>query len=199
MPRGRKGRGDAALVREFMDSRGVKLRAAQGHRARQSAEWRSFLDGKGYQEKPSVETDGDAKPSGLADAPELTGDMVADHYALWQVATKKTAEALHGGLMGEAAVMSKVAREQMLAHGNARQLAAQHALAVRDLVPVRELEFVLEAVQRMADLIQHLDREMADRCNPEHPEVASAALRNWRAMRWDPAVEALEKEMSEGA
>jgi hypothetical protein len=185
-----------------MESLGVKLRAAQGHAKRESAQWKAFLGQKGFQAPalPSDPAEGDdGVPGESVGRLELTGDMVADHYALWQAAARRTAEAMRDGKAGLAATMSKVARDQMLAHGNARQLAAQHALAVRDLVPVRELEFVLEAVQRMADLIQHLDREMADRCNPEHPEVAAAALRNWRAMRWDPAVEALEKEMSESA
>ena len=43
----------------------------------------------------------------------------------------------------------------------------------------------------MASNVTGLDRELADKCNPENPSVAALAIRNWFEHRWNPSVDAV--------
>lgn len=195
-----------------MVSAGLKLRAAQGHRARRSAEWIGFLREKGYGEDagsgeavtvsappavPAVEV---PAAGGAADVEQAGGEssdgfearLVRNLERLADACADQAAQAMVGGKTALAQQVIKTGREATIALETARRLARDAAMAARELVSAREIEEMLDAVRRAAELVQHIDRDLADACNPGEPHVAAAALRNWRDGRWNQAIEAIE-------
>jgi hypothetical protein len=200
MGRGRRGRWDAPLVAEFADAHGIKLRAAQGHRARQSVQWLAYLQQKGYGDADGAPPPGAVVPSEIR-APVIAGgaiedEMVARHESLWRDTMTAAALAMAENRLAQGAQLAKACKETMAAVEVARRLQKERQVALRELVPLREYEVALEAVRTAAALVQHLPRELADACNPGHPEVAEAALREWRDGRWNSHLDAVAEAMS---
>lgn len=90
-----------------------------------------------------------------------------------------------------AMMFSKLASSHLAACERAKMTADKAAIVRRTLIPGSEWQSLCELVQRMAANVTGLDRELADKCNPENPSVAALAIRNWFEHRWNPSVDAV--------
>lgn len=208
----KRGHGEAEYVKAFAEKSGLKIRAAQGHRARNSAEWQSFMEAnrKGASGKPQTPQTGQLVPvsgaaagaflesmRGAADEisryqglTEAAEDEVRAH-ALWRANIAASIQAATDGDAHSSAAFGKVAADcqrQLLAARRAREA---DDIRRRSTLPASEFDDFRHALQQVAALVRGLDRELSTRVNPENPAYARAQISAWLRERWNPAVEEL--------
>jgi hypothetical protein len=181
----------SALVALYAESAGIALRTAQLHAQRSNPKWLEFAKRNG------VSLDGESEPQeitvGVVGGPEkpIEHQMEEGHRDLWSEAMSKATAATKRGDLAVASALGKLAKEQLEAYEKAKRLRMARDIEDRELIRSHEWSGLLDFVARIAGMITGLDRELADRVNPENPGVAAAAIRDWIDTKWNPAVEAL--------
>jgi hypothetical protein len=200
----------STLKQAYMEFAGVKLRTAQVHAKTKNPRWLEFLAANGYsggvdssvKEALVIESSMEVLPPENASASPgipskpmadefLEDKMLREHRELWQAAVDQARAATLRGDAVSAMMFSKLASSHLAACERAKITADKAAIVRRTLIPGSEWQSLCELVQRMAANVTGLDRELADKCNPENPSVAALAIRNWFDHRWNPSVDAV--------
>lgn len=192
----RRGNHLAHLVRAYAEAKGLGVRSAQLHCKHEDPRWVEFLRVAGWNvdgTKAEAEARMEIVAAAGFEADEpIEHQMEREHRALWREAVEAAKRATASGHASSAGHFAKLAREQLAACEAATRARVKADLLRRELIPAGEWENLMEMVRRIASLITGIDRELADKTNPENPAVSALALRDWLENRWNPALAALE-------
>lgn len=202
----------AAQKKAYAEFAKLKPRTAQLHAQKGHPDWLAFLESQGvggakevhmevaapelFSTAVSSEPSGEKAPKEIGGSEEIEDRMLRSHRELWEEAVESAKRCTKKGDPISAAQFSKLAHMHMISYEKAKLSADKAAVVRRTMIPGSEWSDLLEMVGRIASLVTGIDRELADKCNPENPSVAALAIRNWLDHRWNPAVAAVQAQFA---
>lgn len=197
MPRGTAQ--SAALARAFAEAHQLSARAARWHRANNTPEWQAFqLTG------PAAPAGGDAPSPPIAPADALPSELdraLALEHTTWQ--TLLIVQRLKARIEQQAnpspevlASWIKAEKSGYEAHRHATTQRQQIQQKLGHLLPASELARLrTEFIGPLRDVLQSMETEVAAAANPLRPDLASAAIADFKKHRLFPVIEALREAL----
>jgi hypothetical protein len=181
----RIGRDQADLVKAFAEARGIKIRAAQVHRQKQSPEWIDFVQRRASGKVATVPTDLPAMDFDSSLSEEELIEKTA--FENW----KRIASALAAS-PNDANCAAMARGEQLAAESYRKAKRAREAaqVAAGKLVPVSVvMELRKRFIQPLRSLLENMPAEVGPRANSFDSTFAIQVCEEWLRNKFWPKLE----------